>query len=72
MCIHIFLGNGSFGTRRYNETHFNENQDFGVLNSVTIPIVEEFKERYNLSMRLLVCGIFEVSFDLLSNLAKFV
>ncbi|KAH0917065.1 hypothetical protein HID58_024725, partial [Brassica napus] len=40
------------------------------IESVTIPIFEELEEPYNFSVRFLVRGTFEVSFDLLSNLAN--
>lgn len=40
--------------------------------TVTISESEKFEERSTYSMSLLACGIFEINFDFLSNLSKFV
>ncbi|CAN6927218.1 unnamed protein product, partial [Brassica oleracea] len=48
----LALCNGSFGTKRYNETHPNENR--GIV-TVTISTVEDFEGQCNIFVSLLVC-----------------
>lgn len=50
----LALCNGSFGTKRYNETHPNENR--GIV-TVTISTVEDFEGQCNLFVSLLVCVV---------------
>ena len=64
-CVMVRLG--LKGTTRLIQMRI----DRGIV-TVTISTVEDFEGQFNLFVSLLVCGTFRISFNLLSNLSKFV